>query len=145
MPAARMPHAGHPISRALSDSRLHRMHAAGLPTQVVQGTLIFDRNATLYRAIVGSIRTVRDYVEGRRGRGGAAKGGGLHAVQSASSQRSPSTWQLIGWRARLTRGGARPWPPLIAAGPRIIRPIFEHEVRQDGDSVVLLRWVHGAF
>lgn len=30
------------------------------------GTLTFDRNATLYRAIVSSIRTVRDYVEGPR-------------------------------------------------------------------------------
>ncbi|EFN53802.1 hypothetical protein CHLNCDRAFT_136492 [Chlorella variabilis] len=30
------------------------------------GTLVFNRNATLYRAVVGSIRTVRDYVEGPR-------------------------------------------------------------------------------
>lgn len=32
--------------------------------RVLQGTLVFNRNATLYRAVVGSIRTVRDYVEG---------------------------------------------------------------------------------
>lgn len=56
-------------------------------------------------------------------------------------------WQLachdhLGESQWLIERSAHPWPRLSAAGPRIIRPIFEHEVRQDGDSVVLFRWVH---
>lgn len=85
MAVARLPQAGHPISSKLGAGQQPTQCRDCMPLacpQVVQGTLIFDRDATLYRAIVGSIRSVRDYVEGRRGRVSCSPGGALHAVQS---------------------------------------------------------------
>lgn len=72
----------------------------------VQGTLTFDRDATLYRAIVGSIRTVRDYVEGRRGqcRGRVVRNvSAMYLLRSMLSSAAARRARALHWHASSSR------------------------------------------
>lgn len=106
--------------------------------------LTFNRDATLYRAIVGSIRTVRDYVEGEppSGKHGSMLGrlaGHAWRVEPVPPLLRPfMMWERCG--SDCTLFACCLHCPGPTAGPRIIRPIFAHTTTQEGDAVVLRRW-----
>ena len=108
------------------------------PPRRLQGTLVFDRDATLYRVLVGSIRTVRDYVEGEWG---ACDGPGVRLKVPAGGALLPHGWPPASPPPRhpCTRIPHAPTSASALSCPRIVRPIFAHTTRQDGNTVVLHR------